>query len=1249
MNKILSVFLALSMAVTLLPVWAMAEGADTPIDTSGEIIAFAPLAETEKTVAVGTSIEDLELPEILTATVRTAVASEEEPVRGPGEPEDTGETSDPEWEETTVDIPVTWTSAPEYDMDAEGKYAFTPVIEGYTMSAELPQIKVTVGEMLSITAAPTLLGAEESITVNDETELNAAIENVAEGGNIVLGANIILTNTVEIPSSIGKSFTLDLNGKTLSCDRAILKHQGTGTLTITGGKGGGTIYSSMWNAISNDSSGSLIISGITIESNYATGIINSSSGTVSVSGSTISGGINNTGISNSFRGTVKVFGATSIIAGGVMAMNTAPTLDGVTVTASANASGTPPVDYDAASISTYKYLKFEPAPTAINGIGYPTLQAAVDDVADGQTITLLDDIALGNIVTIAEGSSESFTLDLNGKTITSNSDGVIEHKGSGTLTITDCSSEGGGTVQGYSYTILSSGNGKIFVSGKATISSHSWQAIYISGAGASAFGRDVLEIAGGTVSSDNAVAIQNITDGNVVVSSGTVTGNDVGISSVYNVGSVTVSGGNVKGGNIAIFTSGDVVLTDGTVECGESSDQAIHVRKVTIVPVGTVVVKGAIYPFLQPPILPADNTSYQWRTASDGDFAMAPYVWKSNHTYVEIKPYTAPDTYTITATAGTGGSIFPSGSVAVDSGGLQIFTITPNSNYSVADVTVDGVSQGKITRYTFHHVAADHTISATFSYNGGGGSGSGGGSTDSSPIIVAPPTTGKPNFPTKGEINVPGTVDSKGNVSVNITSKIMTAAFEKALAEARKIGNERNGITAVLRVGTGSRTGSHVTVNLPKAVQDTILAKKIVNTIVMVDNPDIRIGMDLAAVREIKSQAKSDANITAARADSGKLTGEAKNAIGGRPLFDLKVNYGSGKQVQSFGAGSVSVAIPYTLGANEKAGNVQAVYVDGNGKMHWLANSVYDSAEKVLRFNTNHFSTYGIGYKQPNTAFTDIANHWAKEDIEFAVSRGLLGGTSAATFSPNTAITRGMFVTALGRLANADISSYKKSGFTDVKSDAYYMGYIEWANKNGIATGVGNGTFAPDQSITREQIAVILQNYAKAIGFTPPKVHTESTFADSAKISTNVKDAVKQMQMAGVISGKKENLFDPQNTATRAEVAAVLHRFAELVIFSDTMQGWMRNDSGQLMYYKNGKPVTGKKNIGGTAYTFDQYGVTADVPKNLRYTTYTVQKGDSFWNISRKLGCSMSELERLNNKSRFSLILPGEVLRIPEK
>jgi len=167
----------------------------------------------------------------------------------------------------------------------------------------------------------------------------------------------------------------------------------------------------------------------------------------------------------------------------------------------------------------------------------------------------------------------------------------------------------------------------------------------------------------------------------------------------------------------------------------------------------------------------------------------------------------------------------------------------------------------------------------------------------------------------------------------------------------------------------------------------------------------------------------------------------------------------------------------------------------------------------------------------------------------------LFSATSDTNFSPNIAMTRGMFVTALGRLANAEVSDYKKSSFADVNSGAYYIGYIEWASGNGIVNGTGNGNFVPDQPITREQMTVIMGNYAEVIGLSLPKVHGQNTFADSTKISDYAHDAVKQMQVEGVISGKNGNLFDPQGIATRAETSAVLRRLVELAISSDTIQG----------------------------------------------------------------------------------------------
>lgn len=220
----------------------------------------------------------------------------------------------------------------------------------------------------------------------------------------------------------------------------------------------------------------------------------------------------------------------------------------------------------------------------------------------------------------------------------------------------------------------------------------------------------------------------------------------------------------------------------------------------------------------------------------------------------------------------------------------------------------------------------------------------------------------------------------------------------------------------------------------------------------------------------------------------------------------------------------------------------------GGGGSHGGSSSSSGSEKST---DTNNSS--GVGYGEDAPAFTDIADHWAKEDIEFVVSRGLFRGTSDTTFSPKTAMTRGMFVTVLGRLANANVSSFQESSFTDVKNDLYYMSFIEWANRNGIVKGIGDKKFAPDQAITREQMAVIMSNYVKTMNLKLNQVHEENNFADSAHISAYAEDAVKQMQMAGILSGKKGNLFDPQGMATRAEVSAVVHRFVELSGSSNTM------------------------------------------------------------------------------------------------
>ncbi len=163
-------------------------------------------------------------------------------------------------------------------------------------------------------------------------------------------------------------------------------------------------------------------------------------------------------------------------------------------------------------------------------------------------------------------------------------------------------------------------------------------------------------------------------------------------------------------------------------------------------------------------------------------------------------------------------------------------------------------------------------------WTGGGSSDEDGSSSDDNDSVIATPAlSDRPNTPTQGEIKVSGTVDAQGNAIVNLSDRAVSDAFDKALAEARGNGNEQNGIALVLRIDTGSNNAAHVRVNLPKTVQDIIIAKKIANTILVVDNPDITIALDLASVKTINSQANSDVHLTATRMESNALTDAGKS------------------------------------------------------------------------------------------------------------------------------------------------------------------------------------------------------------------------------------------------------------------------------------------------------------------------------------------------------------------------------------
>lgn len=189
-------------------------------------------------------------------------------------------------------------------------------------------------------------------------------------------------------------------------------------------------------------------------------------------------------------------------------------------------------------------------------------------------------------------------------------------------------------------------------------------------------------------------------------------------------------------------------------------------------------------------------------------------------------------------------------------------------------------------------------------------------------------------------------------------------------------------------------------------------------------------------------------------------------------------------------------------------------------------------------------------------AFTDIENHWAEPYIARAVSLGLFQGVSETEFAPESTMTRGMFVTVLGRLEQVDTTQWSGETaprfFSDVPAGQYYAPYIAWAVCNGVANGISSTEFAPDAPVTREQMACLAARYAERLGYELAAAEPDKLpawFADADEIADWAADSVEALRKTGILNGAADKdgtvRFLPQQTATRAECATVFCRLAD--------------------------------------------------------------------------------------------------------
>ena len=174
----------------------------------------------------------------------------------------------------------------------------------------------------------------------------------------------------------------------------------------------------------------------------------------------------------------------------------------------------------------------------------------------------------------------------------------------------------------------------------------------------------------------------------------------------------------------------------------------------------------------------------------------------------------------------------------------------------------------------------------------------------------------------------------------------------------------------------------------------------------------------------------------------------------------------------------------------------------------------------------------------------DISGHWAELYIKAMIHKGLFDKLVDDKFRPDDPMSRGTFVTILGKFLNADVSAFNGSAFDDVSVYSYYSPYVKWASSNGFVLGTGKNKFQPDDPILREDMAVILQRCIKSSKY---KIASElpaaKDYRDAANIADYAAEAINLMGQLGLMFGDDKGDFNPKKTISNAEVVTILYRY----------------------------------------------------------------------------------------------------------
>ena len=365
-------------------------------------------------------------------------------------------------------------------------------------------------------------------------------------------------------------------------------------------------------------------------------------------------------------------------------------------------------------------------------------------------------------------------------------------------------------------------------------------------------------------------------------------------------------------------------------------------------------------------------------------------------------------------------------------------------------------------------------------------------------------------------------------------SSITVAGF-KAVAGAN------NSYTVTVPYGTVVKTGSFVIVTSDAgATVGALTHDGNVWTFTVTAEDGVTAKTYTVTVSFTEAPKSNDANVSSITVAGFKAVAGANNS------YTVTVPYGTVVKTGSFVI--VTRHPRATVGALTNTRNIWSFTV--------TAEDGVTTAVYTVTVNTAALPepiTPGVDNKKPapkpevKLPFTDVStSDWFYDDVAFVYENGLFSGTDSRSFSPNASMTRAMLVTVLYRL-EGESTVTGRSSFTDVRSGAYYEKAVIWAAANGIVTGTDSTSFSPDAKVTREQLAAILYRYAQYRKLDTDASAKLNSFTDADSVSAYASEALGWAVSEGLINGASGKLM-PKGDATRAQVAAILHRFVKNVL-----------------------------------------------------------------------------------------------------